>query len=242
MSESEFDIIPVIDLRKGEVVRAKAGLRHLYAPIETPLAATSKPADVVEGLLRLHPFETIYVADLDAIEGSGDHAQCLAELAQQFAKTRFWVDPGISRGDDAEAWLQVHRADLVLGSESLDDVEALAALRDNARILLSLDFRGEVRQGLAQIFDDKTLWPHRVIAMTLARVGSHAGPDLDRLGAILSTAQKHHAIYAAGGVRNRADLDRLRQIGTAGVLIASALHDGNVTAEDLRAFNKKGSS
>jgi uncharacterized protein related to proFAR isomerase len=130
----------------------------------------------------------------------------------------------------------------VLGSESLEDVEALAALRRSERILLSLDFRGEERQGPARIFDDETLWPHRVIAMTLGRVGSHAGPDLDRLGAILALAQKRHAIYAAGGVRGMRDLEQLRQIGAAGVLIASALHDGHVTAGDLHAFNKKGSS
>ena len=60
--------IPVIDLKGGVVVRARHGDRASYRPIETPLSRTSEPLDVVAGLLSLHPFRTLYVADLDAIE------------------------------------------------------------------------------------------------------------------------------------------------------------------------------
>ena len=34
-----MEIIPVLDLKGGVVVRARMGERHLYAPIVTPLAA-----------------------------------------------------------------------------------------------------------------------------------------------------------------------------------------------------------
>ena len=66
---------PVIDLKGGHVVRAFRGERASYAPIVTPLAASSAPQEVVAGFLRLHDFDTIYVADLDAIERRGDHAR-----------------------------------------------------------------------------------------------------------------------------------------------------------------------
>lgn len=62
-----MEVIPVIDLMGGVVVRARLGRRDTYPPIETRLSATSAPIDVVAGVLALHPFGAIYVADLDAI-------------------------------------------------------------------------------------------------------------------------------------------------------------------------------
>ena len=65
---SVVELIPVIDLKGGQVVRAQFGRRDDYWPIQSPLSATSDPIDVARGLLSLYPFETFYIADLDAIE------------------------------------------------------------------------------------------------------------------------------------------------------------------------------
>ena len=64
-----MDVIPVIDIKNGQVVHAQGGRRDSYRPIRTPLSPTSAPADVAAGLLRLAPFRNLYIADLDAIEG-----------------------------------------------------------------------------------------------------------------------------------------------------------------------------
>jgi phosphoribosylformimino-5-aminoimidazole carboxamide ribotide isomerase len=233
MSENKLEIIPVIDLKNGAVVRAKRGNRHLYAPIETKLASTSEPADVVRGLLSLHSFKKIYIADLDAIEGRGDHSRCIDLLETQFPQVGFWLDAGIDSEERARAWLAAHRGELVLGSESLSDARLVEQLRACEHVLLSLDFRGEAQQGPACLFNDEALWPRRIIAMTLGRVGSRAGPDIDRLATLVARAQGRHEIYAAGGVRDLADLAALRRFGAAGVLVASALHDGQLRAADL---------
>jgi phosphoribosylformimino-5-aminoimidazole carboxamide ribotide isomerase len=210
-----MQVIPVIDLKGGSVVRAKSGARHLYAPIESKLATTSEPADVVAGLLDLHPFKQIYIADLDAIEGRADHANHIAALETQFPDVRFWVDIGVGSAEGCAGWLARHRG-------------------DSSRMLLSLDFRDDIRQGPAPLFDDSTLWPRRVIVMTLGRVGSNNGPDVERLGEILARAHGQHRVYAAGGVRDRNDLHTLQSLGAAGVLIASALHDGHLPPGDLQ--------
>lgn len=218
---------------RGEVVRAQRGERHRYAPIDTPLAPTSHPVDVVAGFLTLHAFRTIYIADLDAIEGKGNHSSCIAQLEAAFPEVAFWVDAGLETKAQAAAWLNAHRSDLVLGSESLCDPALYENLAEFPRALLSLDFRGDDFQGPVQLGEDESLWPSRIIAMTLARVGSHVGPDFDQLGSIRDKAGKHRAIYAAGGVRGPEDLALLAKVGVAGVLVASALHDGRITREDL---------
>ena len=61
--------------------------------------------------------------------------------------------------------------------------------------------------GPEALFDDPSLWPARVIVMTLDRVGSGGGPDVARLQDIASRAGSRR-VYAAGGIRDRADLDR----------------------------------
>ncbi|MGB8276993.1 MAG: HisA/HisF-related TIM barrel protein [Methylovirgula sp.] len=232
-----MDIIPVIDLKGGEVVRAQRGMRHLYAPIETPLSPTSRPADVVAGFLALYEFRNIYIADLDAIEGRGNHAAVITQLEAEFPSVSFWVDAGVGDEKEARGFLGRHRSDLVLGSESLRDAASLAGLCKEARILLSLDFRDEAYQGPARLREEEELWPTRLIVMTLARVGANAGPDLDRLREVVAKASDHHAVYAAGGVRGAEDLISLAEAGVHGVLIASALHDGRLDAKTLKQFH-----
>src|SRR5215471_20002462 len=77
---SHMEIIPVIDLKGDTVVHARMGRRDDYRPIRTPLSATSDPVDVTRGLLSIHPFTTLYVADLDAIERRDDNRPALDRL------------------------------------------------------------------------------------------------------------------------------------------------------------------
>jgi phosphoribosylformimino-5-aminoimidazole carboxamide ribotide isomerase len=228
-----MEIVPVIDLKGGTVVHARMGQRALYRPIETPLAQGSDPLDVVAGLLSVHPFTALYVADLDAIEGNGDNRPAIKELKQAFPQLTLWVDSGIAEFDSAADWLHRDLGHLVLGSETQSDAALAHHLAENVKVVLSLDFRGPDFMGPPALLAQNAAWPHRVIAMTLDRVGSHAGPDLARLRALKSFAGTR-AVYAAGGVRDIGDLRALAQADIAGALIASSLHDGRITAADLR--------
>ena len=226
-------IIPVIDLKGGTVVHARMGKRAFYRPIETPLARGSDPVDVVAGLLSIHPFTTLYVADLDAIEKTGDNRAGLGRVKQAFPQLTLWVDSGIADFDTAADWLQQGLGHLVLGSETQSDAALAYHLAENTQVVLSLDFRGPNFMGPPPLLAQSDAWPQRVIVMTLDRVGSHAGPDLTRLRA-LKAAAKSRDIYAAGGVRDAADLRALAQAEITGALVASSLHDGRITAADLQ--------
>jgi phosphoribosylformimino-5-aminoimidazole carboxamide ribotide isomerase len=227
-----MEVVPVIDLKGGEAVRARGGRRDEYRPIETPLSPSSRPADVVAGLLRLFPFRRVYVADLDAIERVGDHAAVLAGLVETWPWLDFWVDNGIRHADQAAAWLAGCSGSLVIGSESQSSPDLVQSLRMNPRVVLSLDFRGDVFQGPPTILADADLWPSRVIAMTLAKVGSGAGPDLARIKEIVGRGGLRQ-VYAAGGIRDGGDLRLAASAGAAGALVATALHGGALTAAEL---------
>ena len=222
-----MQVIPVVDLIDGLVVRARMGDRDAYRPIETALSPTPDPVDVVRGLLTLHAFKTLYVADLDAIRGRGDNFASLARLRAAFRDLALWIDNGAA-DEYAVAATRRHGAP-VLGSESQRDLALVEATPD---ALLSLDFRGDAFQGPPELLTTANVWPDRLIVMTLARVGGGVGPDIDRLASIRAHAGARR-LYAAGGVRDAADLEALRAAGAAGVLVASALHDGRLAGADL---------
>ena len=221
-----MQVIPVLDLIAGQVVRARMGDRDSYRPIQTPLAATADPVDVTAGLMSLAAFPTLYVADLDAIRGRGENTAALARIRAAFPKLSLWIDSGVADGAALAAARQFGAP--VIGSESQRD---LALVVDAPDALLSLDFRGDAFLGPPELLTRPELWPQRIIVMTLGRVGSGAGPDLDRLAAIRRLAGARR-LYAAGGVRDKVDLAALKRSGAAGVLVASALHDGKISPGD----------
>jgi phosphoribosylformimino-5-aminoimidazole carboxamide ribotide isomerase len=229
-------VVPVLDLLGGQVVRARNGERAAYRPIETPLASGSDPVDVARGLLGLYPFRTLYVADLDAIQGQGDNLAALRRLRAAFPALGLWVDNGAAEEEGLIALTAPElRCEPVLGSESQRDAALIGRHRDSGAVLLSLDFRGAAFQGPPELRANPDIWPKRVIVMTLARVGGGAGPDLGRLEAIRETAPTR-ALYAAGGVRGIADLAQLRDAGAAGALVASSLHDGGLNPAELQSL------
>jgi HisA/HisF family protein len=235
MKERPFAIIPVIDLKGGVAVRARAGERHSYASLVTPLSPSAEPDAVAHGLLSAVPARTLYVADLDAIEGRKPNDRALSHIARSCPHVELWVDGGFSDEVSARTFLARGVGRPVLGSESQRDVEAVRALGNDAA--LSLDFRGDDFVGPAALLAEPDLWPREVIVMTLARVGTAAGPDLDRLAAVVARAGSRR-VYAAGGLRGPEDLKPLDERGVAGVLVASAIHDGRLTRAHLAGFGE----
>lgn len=213
----------------GHVVQARGGDRHAYAPWISPLAGTSEPLALARALLEHHPFPALYLADLDAIMGRGDNWETIAALAERHPELALWVDRGPLPDPAMADWPLPETCRPVLGTESLSSLAPLerATSLDHAPIL-SLDFGKEGFRGPPDILRQSWLWPDTVIAMTLARVGSGQGPDLDRFQALRDLAPDRHW-YAAGGIRGDADLEALRKAGAEGVLVASALHAGRLT-------------
>ncbi len=229
-----FQVIPVLDLKEGGVVHARRGDRGRYLPLHSSLCAGNGPKEVVGGLLGLFPFPVMYVADLDAIGGSGDNGAVLAGLKAAFPQVRFWVDAGFRQPDEVRGFVARGLGDPVLGSESLASLEALAALKADPAwrsVVLSLDFRDHFI-GPSELLERADLWPQRVIVMTLVRVGSGEGPDRERLAEMRRAAPRAD-LFTAGGVRHGEDLRDLAEWGVAGALVATALHDGRIGTAEL---------
>ncbi|MDM0073262.1 HisA/HisF-related TIM barrel protein [Variovorax sp. J2P1-59] len=228
-----MNLIPVIDLMQGQVVRAVRGNRQAYRPIESRLCHGSDPVTVAKILCEHCATRQLYVADLDALLGRPSQTAVLRTLLQAMPGLELWLDAGFANAGAADA-LRLELGDAgsqvvpVFGSESLASREELErCFGGNDEGVLSLDRRDGQHLDAAGCWNAPALWPGRVIVMTLERVGAGAGPDLETLAEVRRQSPSTFFV-GAGGIRNQSDLEAAGEAGARAWLVASALHDGGL--------------
>jgi phosphoribosylformimino-5-aminoimidazole carboxamide ribotide isomerase len=108
-------------------------------------------------------------------------------------------------------------------------------LEINPQPILSLDFKKARLLGAQELLLKPELWPENIILMDLDAVGTGSGIKEDLLRNILRTA-RNRQVFIGGGVRDIAEVRNLKSRGVAGVLVATALHTGQISASCLHAF------
>ncbi|HKU60838.1 MAG TPA: HisA/HisF-related TIM barrel protein [Gemmatimonadales bacterium] len=240
-------IIPVLDLSRGVAVHARAGDRERYKPVRSALAPRSlgDPRALVQGYRERIGARECYLADLDAIQGEAPQLRLIEELASLAGV--LLVDGAVAEPDAARALLRRGAARVVVGLETLRGVGDLAAIVTAVggdRVVFGLDLRHgrpvvQAGQQALAPSDAEALalraieaGAGSVLLLDLGRVGTGGGVDL-RLLAQLRRAVGSGELLAGGGVRTRRDLERMRDVGCDGALVASALHAGEIGAADL---------
>ncbi|MCS7312379.1 MAG: HisA/HisF-related TIM barrel protein [Acidobacteria bacterium] len=237
-------VIPVLDVRQGIVVHAVRGERVHYRPVVSVLAQGPDPLVIAQALRERLGLRELYVADLDALQGGTVQWDVLERLVRGGA-TQLMVDAGVTDVESARRLLDIGIRRVVIGSETLRGPEALTALSavSSSRRVFSLDLRsGRVWTRYPPWADgppwgvldalQRTGWTE-VIILDLARVGTETGPDTDLL---IEVRRRYPdlTLLAGGGVRHVEDLRTLQALGVNGVLVATALHRGTITAAHLR--------
>lgn len=228
-----MQLVPVIDLMHGQAVRAVRGDRASYRPVQSRLCEGSDPVTVARALCAHCDAQRLYVADLDALTGGEPQVAVLRQLLRSLPAVELWLDAGFADVQAAQQLRERLGADsarvvTIFASESLRSREALArCCADRHAAVLSLDRRDGRVIDAAGCWESPSLWPERVIVMTLERVGADAGPDLDTLREVQARSPGTKLV-GAGGIRHEADLDSAAAAGAHAWLVASALHDGRL--------------
>jgi phosphoribosylformimino-5-aminoimidazole carboxamide ribotide isomerase len=194
-------------------------------------------------------FNELYVADLDAIAGLPLQSIILATLIQE--GFRLWVDAGISAVEQATKLASLGAEIIVVGLETLPGPQLLPVLVRELgpeRLVFSLDMKagspigdlgpwvnpqpGSIaRAALAHGF-------RRVLLLDLAQVGMADGVGVLDLCREIKKNDPGVELAVGGGVRGPLDLRELERCGVDNALVATALHTGRLTAEDLLPFSQ----
>ena len=227
-------IIPVIDVMGGVVVRAVAGRRSEYRPVESRLTPSTDPEIVAEAMLRVSGSDTLYVADLDAITGQPSTLRGRPEGAR--STTRLWLDAGVRGADDA-VQLSSQCSAVVLGLETIerDGLPECVRRLGPERVVFSLDLKAGTPLGWGVSLDPMEVariaheaGVRKMIVLDLAAVGTSAGTGTEKLCSRIAESWPEVELIAGGGVRNHHDLERLADVGVNGALVASAFHSGEL--------------
>lgn len=237
-------IIPVLDLLDGVVVRGVAGKRETYRPVESEIATSSHPLDVACAFRDTFGLDTIYVADLDAIL----RCQPCLDIYQTLASEgfRLMVDCGLRSAEDADVALTAGASQVIAGLETwplLSSLELLLRRVGPEQLVFSLDLHnGSVLKSFADVVSSDPIdigsavleaGVRDMIVLDLATVGTGEGiPTLGICRELAEMAPRSRFI-TGGGVSSVDDLHTLGREGIHGALVASALHNGSITASDL---------
>jgi phosphoribosylformimino-5-aminoimidazole carboxamide ribotide isomerase len=242
-----MQIVPVLDILSGEVVRGVAGRRSEYRPITSIHCPDASPLSVAKGLRSVFGFSRFYLADLDAILGGAPSVDLYRRLMGEGVE--LLVDAGLRTAEEADLLADAGVQTVIAGLETLCSPVELGRLVDRLgprRVLFSLDLKegrplvgGDGWGGddpgriLAQAVEKGV---ERALFLDLSRVGVGSGLGTEAWIADARRTYPAIELYAGGGVRGREDLERIRETGVAGVLAASALHDGRLVPRDLKGF------
>ena len=247
MAKIPFQVIPVLDIMNGQAVHAVAGRRAYYRPLQSILHASSEPIPLAHALRDSLGLKTIYLADLDAIEGHAPRLDIYREIID--SGIHLWIDSGV-RDVGSMAPLLVLDPSLntiVAGLETVVSPRELSEIVNQAgagRVIFSLDlFGGSPRTAAPEAWgtdDPRELAEaaincgvRHLLILDLARVGTSLG--VGTVGLMEQIRQGHPLVRltAGGGIARIEEVLDLRDAGAAAVLVGSAIHDGRIGARDL---------
>lgn len=237
-------IIPVIDILNGVAVHGVRGERKKYKPLKSILFKSINPFQI-SSVFETLGFDSIYIADLDAILKKTPNLDIYHDICYK-TNLNLMIDAGVSDLSRTSQIIELGVSKIVIGTETLSNLEFIKKAIEifgEKKFVVSLDQKGGKiltnLQSLSKldIFlaakNFENLGVKQIIVLDLDRVGTEYGINLVSLNKLLETVEID--IIVGGGIRNLQELIDLENLGIYGVLIATILHNGKLTIDELRS-------
>ncbi|MCW4015137.1 MAG: HisA/HisF-related TIM barrel protein [Candidatus Bathyarchaeota archaeon] len=236
-------IIPVIDVLNGIAVHGVRGERKQYQPLKSVLCKSPDPLEIACAFGSLD-FDCLYLADLDAILAESANLNIYTRIVKKTGLD-LMVDAGTSGLTQAREVMKTGLSKIVIGSETLNSLDfvsqAISAFGAD-KVVVSIDNKeGKLLGASAAIRSmDAVLFSHKlaclgvrhVILLELDRVGTEHGINLTLIRTILKESGVD--VLVGGGIKSLQELETLRALGVSGALVATVLHNGKVTIDELK--------
>jgi len=225
MAAEEFAIVPAVDVLDGRAVRLERG------DYDNVALEAGDPLELIARAAALRP-PLVHVVALGAARDGGAPLELARAAVEAAAPVPVQLGGGVRSVADAEALAGAGVERVLVGTAAFGDIpleEFVAAL--GHRLVVAVDVAdGHVRtagwresSGLtaAEALDRCTAAGVRNLLCTaIDRDGTRSGPDLELLRRVRDGFGG--SILAAGGIRDRADIDAVRALGLYGVVVGRA--------------------
>lgn len=226
-----FAIIPAVDVLDGRAVRLRRGDYGRVA------VEAGDPFELIARVAAARP-PLVHVIALGAARDGGAPLELARRAVEAAAPVPVQLGGGVRSVADAEALVEAGVARVLVGTAAFGPSpleELVAALGD--RLVVAVDVAdGVVRTagwldsaGLttARALERCTAaGVGRVLCTAIDRDGTLSGPDLTLLRE--ARARFGGSILAAGGIRDAADVEAVRETGANGVVVGRALLEGTL--------------
>jgi phosphoribosylformimino-5-aminoimidazole carboxamide ribotide isomerase len=237
-----FALFPAVDLRGGKCVQLVGGVPGTeVVALDNPLSLAERWA--AEGADHLH------IIDLDgAIQGKRINAPILTEIVREL-DLFIQAGGGVRTKEDAESLLDLGVDRVILGTAALANpslVEDLADQYGSPRIMVALDVkRGLVTsEGWQKVLDKKAVelgglfevkGAGSILFTNIDVEGQQLGIDIAPTKRLVEAIRI--PVIAAGGVTTIKDILSLREAGTGGAVVGTAIYTGKLNfRESLKAL------
>ena len=214
-----------MDIMNGKVVKAFAGLRINYKPLNLKNEDFSDAIKLINQVRKKVDLKKVYIADLNSISKTGTNEKLIDKILRKFPYLIFLIDSGF---DYPISVYKYHRKKIakkidnymvVLGTETMKNFN-LKSYNILGEFQLSLDFNGKQEKWLRKIKREK--FRTDVILMFLSKVGGR-GVNLNLIRKIYNSST-FKQITVAGGVKTKGDVSQLSRLGVKNILSSTLLH------------------
>jgi len=235
-----FKVIPAISISKGKIVLLKKGNFSDQLKYDFNLIDAAK-------LMEDNGLDVVHFLDLDGLKNETPKNYQTLEIICRHSELKVDFIGGIRTDGDINKVLEYGASFFTVSSVAVNNNELFASwIISYGREKLSL---------MANVFDDKLVYKAYTRKADIAldehiayfhlrglkylkvtdmnRDGVLQGPNF-KLYQRLKDKYPDMSIFASGGVRSLADIQKLKDMGLSGVIVGRALYEGNIKIEDLK--------
>ena len=225
--------VPVLDLKDGQAVSGKSGMRDTYTPLSTVFSPSPNPVDIANGL-KLNGADELYIADLDLIESDGHN---IYDVKMANTILPVMLDAGVKNIESFEFFLD-YAYKIIVPTETIESIDEFMKIFEKypkERIVISVDvkdnelYSNNLDISLSEFKEVlKEIDPNEIILLDISSVGTQKGYNkmlLEEFGDFKDR------LIIAGGL-NKESINDLEKIGIKKVLVGTAMHSGEITLLD----------
>ncbi|MHA1729550.1 MAG: 1-(5-phosphoribosyl)-5-[(5-phosphoribosylamino)methylideneamino]imidazole-4-carboxamide isomerase [Promethearchaeota archaeon] len=232
-------VIPAIDIQNGKCVRLTNGLinrKTIY--FKDPIEALNFWEN--EGAKRIH------IVDLDGAFGIGTNYSLIEKMIKHKASLEIQIGGGIRSVKKARKLIDLGVDKIITGTEAVrnpDFIKELVQSIGKNTIIVALDLKngkpaikGWTETVNKDIYEFAKIMEEKgagyILMTSTEGDGAFIGPDLINTKKMIEAV--NIPVFAAGGVRDKRDIIKLKNLGVTGIIIGKALYENRIKYSEVK--------